>query len=338
MSEPFVVWGLFLLLAAAIGYIGPHLSRNGDIIAEKTGLSGTWIGVVLIATVTSLPELITGSSAVLLWDLPNIAVGDVLGACVFNLAYLFVLDFMYRTEPLYRRANQGHIVSAGFGVILIGFAGLGVLLSQDGTVPSIGHVGLTAPIMIALYAVSMRTVFDYERSNREQLSEEVAVRYPNVTLSMAGRRYVAAALGIAVTGVALPYVSSELANVMGWNTTFVGTLFVAGATSLPELVVTIAAVRLGALNMAIAGLLGSNLFNMLILAVLDFLYLPGPLFSAVSSAHTLSALSASVMAGVAIIGLQYRPKSRVLGTVGWVSLSLFVIYLVNTYILYLHGH
>jgi cation:H+ antiporter len=336
--SPLGLWGAFLLIAAAIGLIGPALSRNGDIIAEKADLSGTWVGVVLIATVTSLPELITGTSAILIWDIPNIAVGDVLGSCVFNLAILFVLDFLFRTQPLYRRANQGHILSAGFGVVLVGLAGLGILLSRDGTVPAIGHVGITTPIMILVYAVSMRTVFEYERSHREQLSEDVARHYPDVTLRAAAWRYAAAAAGIAVAGVALPQVGATLADAMGWNRTFVGTLFVAAATSLPELVVTIAALRLGAVNMAIAGLLGSNLFNILILAIEDLLYLPGPLLAAVSPAHLTSTLSAIIMSGIAIIGLQYRPQSRLLGTVGWISLMLLAIYVFNTYALYLHGH
>jgi cation:H+ antiporter len=332
------LWGYFLALAAAISFIGPHLSRNADIVAEKTELSGTWIGVILIATVTSLPELITGASAVVFWNVPNIAVGDALGSCVFNLAILFVLDFLARGEPLYRRSNQGHIISAGFGVLLIAFAGLSILLAQNGMVPAIGHIGLTTPVMIALYAIAMRSVFEYERVNLEHMSEEVTRHYPHVTLRMAVRRYVVAAIGIMVVGIALPYVASELAEAMGWNRTFVGTLLVAGVTSLPELVVTIAAFRFGAVNMAIAGLLGSNLFDILILAIEDILYVPGPLLAAISPTHTITALSATIMTGTAIIGLQYRPKSRLMGTVGWVSLALFTIYLLNTYVLYLHGH
>jgi cation:H+ antiporter len=338
VADALQLWGYFAALAIIIGVVGPHLSRNGDIIAEKTELSGSWIGVILIATVTSLPELITGGTAVTIWNVPNIAVGDVLGSCVFNLAILFVLDFLARGEPLYRRANQGHIISTGFGVLLIGFAGLSILVAQSGSVPAIGHVGVTTPIMIALYAVSMRTVFDYERKHREEMSEEVARQYPDVTLRAAVHRYAAAALGVAAAGALLPYVASELATVMGWNRTFVGTLLVAAVTSLPELVVTTAALRLGAVNMAVAGLLGSNLFDILILAIEDILYLPGPLLAAVSPAHAISALSATVMAGVTIIGLQYRPRSRLFGTVGWISLALFTIYLLYTYVLYLHGH
>jgi cation:H+ antiporter len=86
---------------------------------------------VLIATATSLPELFTGISAVTAGDSPNIAVGDVLGSGVFNLAMLVLLDELSRAEPLYRRIDQGHILTAGFGVILIGAVGAFLLLSQS---------------------------------------------------------------------------------------------------------------------------------------------------------------------------------------------------------------
>ena len=78
----------------------------------------------------------------------------------------------------------------------------------------------------------------------------------------------------------LPFVGEDLAQVMGWHKTFVGTVFVALATTTPEMVVTIAALRLGALNMAIANLFGSNLFNLALSALDDLLYLHGPLLSA----------------------------------------------------------
>jgi cation:H+ antiporter len=106
-------------------------------------------------------------------------------------------------------------------------------------------------------------------------------------------------------------------------------------TSLPEAVVTVAAVRIGALDMAIGNLFGSNLFNISILALDDLLYIHGPLLARVSPAHAVSALSAIMMTGVAIVGLLYRPKLRVFRTVGWTSTVLFVIYLLNAYLVYL---
>jgi cation:H+ antiporter len=124
---------------------------------------------------------------------------------------------------------------------------------------------------------------------------------------------------------------------MGWNNTSVGTLFVAAATALPELVVTVAALRLGATDMAIANLLGSNLFNVAILALDDLAFLRGPLLSGVSQTHPISAGCAVAMAGIVIFGLLYRPRTRLLRSVGWVSLGLFTVCLLNSYLLYLHG-
>jgi cation:H+ antiporter len=327
-----------MVCAALIGFAGPELSRSGDVIAEKTGLSHGWIGLVLLATVTSLPELITGLSAVTVADVPNIAVGDVMGSCVFNLAILIVLDLLHRDEPIYLRAHQGHILAAGFGIVLIGWAGMSILLSRNGPFLSIGHVGIYSPIIIGLYLIAVRTVFSYERNQREQFVEKVAARYADVTLRQAVRRYLLAAAALVAAGGWLPFAGADLSEAMGWNTTFVGTLLVAGATSLPELVVTIAALRIGALNMAIANLLGSNLFDILILAVDDVAFVKGPILSHVSPVHAVSAFSAVIMTGIVVVGLLYRSKTRVFRYVDWISISLFLVYLLNSYVLYVFGH
>jgi len=112
-------WLSLLVCIAAIGFGGARLSRYGDVIAEKTGLGRSWVGLVLLATVTSLPELVSGLSAVTVAGVPDIAVGDVLGSCVFNLAILVVVDFLYPQESIYSRASRGHILSAAFGIVLI---------------------------------------------------------------------------------------------------------------------------------------------------------------------------------------------------------------------------
>ena len=118
---------------------------------------------------------------------------------------------------------------------------------------------------------------------------------------------------------------------------FVGTLFVAAATSAPEIAVTIAAVRIGALDMAIANLLGSNLFDILIVAIDDIFYLPGPILAHVSPVHAVSAFSAVIMTGIAVIGLFYRPGGKLLRTVGWISVFLLALYLINSWVLYRYG-
>ena len=330
------VWLQFAFCVLLIGVAGSRLCRYGDVIAEKTGLSGTWIGVVMLATVTSLPELTTGISAVSFANTPNLAVGDVLGSCVFNLFIIFILDFLHRKESVYTRASQGHILSAGFGIIMLGFAGFSLLVSAQGQVVRIGHVGLYSPLILALYVLAMRTVFRYEHDARKESTEQVAEIYGHLSLQNAVIGYSVAAAVVVGAGTWLPFIGKGLADLMGWETTFVGTLFIAFATSVPEMVVTLAALRIGALDMALGNILGSNLFNVAILAVDDIFYLPGPLFDQISSIHSVSAVSAIMMSGIAIVGLLYRPKTNLFRKVGWISLFLFLVYMLNSYVIYLY--
>ncbi|MDJ0957326.1 MAG: hypothetical protein QNI91_10725 [Arenicellales bacterium] len=332
-----LIWSQFLVCLVVIGLAGVKLSQYGNAIADKTGLGGTWIGLILLATVTSLPELFTGASSVTIAGAPDIAVGDVLGSSVFNLLVIVVLDFIYRAESVYNRANQGHILSAGFCVLLIGFVGFNVLLSSIGLSFAIGHVGISSLIIIILYVVAMAIVFRHERNHYKAFVEVGADRYPSVSLRGLFLRYAVAAVFVVVAAIRLPFTAKDIAQQMGWYESFVGTLLVALVTSVPELVVTIAAVRLGAVDMAIANLFGSNLFNILVLAIDDMLYIGGPLLAHVSSIHAVSAGSAVLMTGVTIVALLYRVKKRVLKTVGWASIFLTTLFLINAYVVYLYG-
>lgn len=332
------IWLQFALCLVAIGMAGYRLSLYGDMIAEKLELSRTWIGVVMMASVTSLPELVTGVSSVSVAQTPDIAVGDVFGSCVFNLLLIVILDFLHRQESVYTRAHTGHALSAGFGVILIGFVGMNLLMAQQDRVPAVGHVGLYSPVILLLYALAMRTVYRYEQMRALPAADVADRRYQHLTLRQAAIGYGVAALVVVAAGTWLPFVGKALAAEMGWSEGFVGTLFVAVVTSLPEAAVSITAIRLGALDMALGNLFGSNLFNMVILAIDDIAYLPGPLLSGVSPAHAVSALSAMMMSGIVIVGLFHHPKKRLFKTVGWASLFLLCVYLLNTFAIYLNGH
>lgn len=117
-------WLQFLDCAAAISIAGYRLCRDGERIGRAKGLTESWVGLAMLASVTSLPELVTGVSAVSMAHAPNIAVGDALGSCVINLAFLVVVDFVFRAAPLYRATSSSHILPATFGVVLLGFIGL----------------------------------------------------------------------------------------------------------------------------------------------------------------------------------------------------------------------
>lgn len=336
MTTVLMPWLKFAICAAAIGLAGPVLTHYGDVIARLTGLSRTWIGLALLATATSLPELFTGLSAVTVANTPNIAVGDALGSCVFNLVMLVLLDALSRDEPVYRRIDQAHILTAGFGVILIGSAGAILLMGGNGQSFRLLHIGGYTPIIIVLYFVAMRAAFVYDR--RGKPASPIVRDESGATLGTAVTRYFAAAAVVVIAGAWLPFVGGEIAETMGWQTTFVGTLLIAGATSLPELVVTLSALRLGAIDMAIGNLLGSNLFDILVLAIDDLAYTKGPLLASVSPAHAISAFAAVIMSGIFIVALLYRPETCFRGTIGWVSLALLAVYLLSSYAVFLHGH
>lgn len=327
------VWLQFVLCVGVIGVAGVRLSRYADAIAGHTGLSRNWVGLILMATVTSLPELATGLSAVTVAAAPDIAVGNALGACVFNLATLALLDIGYRKGSVYAQAGAGHVLSAGLGVILLAGAALAILLTAQGAMPSIGHVSLASPAILALYLVAMRALYLTEQRN---VSAPAAVP-PAMTLKSAFMGYGVTSAFIVAAGIWLPFVGVELARVMGWSNSLVGTLLVAFATTVPELATTLGALRIGAIDLAIGNLLGSNLFDVLILAIDDFAYLPGPIYAHVSPVHAVSAIAACLMSGVVIVALAYRPMTRVWHLASWASISLLTLYLLNAVIQLLHG-
>lgn len=331
-------WFYFLVCVITIGVAGTLLTRYGDAIADKTGLGGTWIGLVLLATVTSLPELAAGISAVTIGDLPDIAAGDVFGSCAYNLLLLVLLDYLQRTMPLYAHARRGHVLSAGFGIVLLGFTGLSLMLTQFGVSLSYLNIGIYTPVIILLYGVAIRTVFMYEKARIADFVEKEPDRYPGRSLRNLAARYTVAALFVVTAGILLPHIAAHIATQMGWTQSFVGTLFAALATSLPELVVTIAAVRIGAVDMAIGDLLGSNMFNILILAIDDIFYAKSPILESVSPIHLSSSISAMTMTGAAIIGLYFRSRHLIFNRLAWTSIFLLAVYAMNAWVLYSHDH
>lgn len=331
------VWLQFLTCGLIIAVAGTQLSRYGDVIADKTGLSGNWIGLILLASVTSLPELITGVSSVTLAKAPDIAVGNILGSCMVNLLMLVLIDCLYRKEPFYRNLSGVHILSASLLVIMLSITGASILLKEAVRLPSIGHVGFYSILIFFVYGYAVRAIIAHEKSQPE-VPAASHDRYPKLSLRSAVVRYIVAAFVVIAAGVWLPVVAVELATVMNWHGSFVGTLFVAGATTLPELAVTVAAVRIGALDMAVANLLGSNMFNITILGIDDIFYLDGPLMLAVTSTHAISAFTALCMAGLGLAGFTLKPESRISNGITWISLGMVAVYIFNAYVLFSQGH
>ncbi len=327
------LWLAFILCTSAIVYAGTRLSRYGDIIAEKTGLGRTWIGVVLMASVTSLPELVTGISSVTYAGVPDIAVGDVLGSCVFNMLILAVLDAVYRPMPICAKAQQGHVLSAGFGMLLLSVVAMSIFFAS--AVPPLGWIGIYSLIFIVIYLFAMRMVYFYEKKQIALFIKEAAIelQYGDITARSAVVNYAVNAAIVIVAAMFLPKIGEGIAETTGLGQSFVGNIFIAISTSLPEVVVSLAAVKMGAVDLAIGNLFGSNIFNILILGIDDVLYVKGPLLSFVSQNHAISALSAIMMTAIAVIGLTYRAEKKPM-FLAWDSVGIVFVFLINLGMLY----
>lgn len=329
-----LLWFGFIICTLAIVYSGTRLSKYGDIIAEKTGLGRTWIGVVLMASVTSLPELVTGISSVTYADVPDIAVGNVLGACIFNMVTLSLLDAIYRPMPISAKAHHGHVLSAGFGILLLGIASTSLFLG-DKILP-LGWIGAYTVLLVGIYFIAMRLLYFYEKRQIAAFIKEMAVelKYEKISTKTAVVNYVINAVIVIIAAIFLPEIGKGIAKSTGLGQTFVGTILIAISTTLPELTVSISAVKMGAIDLAVGTLFGSNIFNIFILAVDDMLFVKGPILSFVNASHIISALSAILMTAIAIIGLTYRSEKKKL-LLAWDSIGILLVYIANIMLLYM---
>ena len=206
-----MAWLEFLALALVIAAGGYWLSRFGDVIAERTGLSGSWIGLILLSTVTSLPELVTGVSAVTVAHAPNLAVGDVLGSCVYNLLILAAVDLLHRGSPMFSSASLGHVLSANFGAVLLGLVGLNLLLAGHADGLSIGRVGVITPVMILANCAGSTLLTSIVRK-RGFSTRGPAGRTNSIPLSFSTRAGVSVVLSVVGSLPSMETRSSPFAN------------------------------------------------------------------------------------------------------------------------------
>lgn len=324
-----VPWIGFLACAAAVAWSGSRLARLADRLADVTGLAHAWLGLVLMATVTSLPELFVGVASAGVQGNADLAVGNVLGACVFNLLILSVLDALHRGPGLLRAASPDQVLSTSFGVVLFALVGLGLFLPDQYRIA--GWVGILSLVFLAVYLVAMRMVYQQMRPSAPRVESGGAEDETGMREALV--RYAVHAGVVIVAALLLPGFAEQIAERSGLKASFVGTLLLAVATTLPEGAVSIAALRLGSVDMAVSNLLGSNLFNIAILAIDDLVYEEGVLLKDASDAHLITVFSTLVMSAIVIVGLTFRstPKRYLLA---WDTFLIALVYVVNLVLLY----
>lgn len=321
----------FGICAVIIILSGIRLSKYGAIIAEMTGLSRAWVGLFLVASITSLPELITGISSVTMVSAPDIAVGDVLGSCCFNLLILSVLDAFIKPQPLLSIVRRGHILTGAFGIIALSAVVINMLYVS--IIPAIGWLSTGSIFFLLFYLLALRLTYQHEKRDPE-ITRPPSKSTNDINLSSAYSRYFLNAVLLVIGAAALPFFATNMASLYQLEQSFVGTLFVAAATSLPELVVSIAAVRMGTVDIAVGNLFGSNIFNIVILSIDDAFYSGGLLLASANPNHMLSALAAIMMTSVAAVGMTYRPERKriILATDSLVILFIYLLLVAALYV------
>lgn len=330
-----MVWLYFVICVILILFFGTKLSRYGDIIAEKTGLGGVWVGLLLLAIITSLPEIITGISAVAMVGGnkgADLALGTIFGSNMLNLFLLAILDTACKQGSLLSCAvaRSDHVLSALLGMVLIAFAGVIIYLSADWP-GAVGRLGVYGFILVIVYIVGSRYIFKRER--QEPLLK--APRYEETNARKAYAGFAVSALAIIGAGTWLALIGDEISTTYGLGASFVGTLLLAITTSLPELVVALSALRLGSPDMAVADILGSNMFNIGIgVFFYDLFSGEGPIFSLVSKSNIFTAGVVVLMTLVVILGLVKRPKGKTFRWASWYSVLLAALYLGGAYVIF----
>jgi len=331
-----LVWFKFLLCLIIILFSGTKLARYGDAIAEKTGLGGLWIGLVLLAAITSMPELVTGVSSVALVGLPDLAMGTLLGSCLLNLAIIAVMDILYRPSPILSQVSLRHVASAVAGIGLIALAAGGILAGKWLSVLALGWLGITSIIILILYLVAVRQISRFERGYQAPVLPASPLRYEGSSTKAVWFKFALAAASVIGAGIWLSFVGDEIAATYDWaEASFVGSFFLAISTSMPELVVTIAALRLGAIDMAVADILGSNMFNIAIILPVDLAYSQAPILSSSSPVHLITAVLAIVMSLIVIVALRFRQQRKTFFVISWYGLVLIGLYILGAYTLFI---
>lgn len=305
--------GQFVLLAAGVALAGVVLALAADAIAEATRLGRLLVGSLLLAGATSLPELSVNLAAVRA-GLPDLAVGNLCGACLMNLLVLAVLDLFHRApHGMLSRESAAHALSATLGIALAAITATGILTAEHLPRAALLGLGPTTWVLGATYLLGARLIFLDQRIAARSLADEQGrpvVGSPRRALVRSGATFAAAAAVLVVLGPRLARVAGGIAEASGLGESFVGTVLLAICTTLPEIVTSVTALRLGAFDLAIGNVFGSNALNLALLVPLDLVY-PGLLLADVSTLHAVTALGVIIATAITVLGQLYHAEKRI---------------------------
>ncbi len=268
----------FIATAAVVVLAGIRLSIYGDALGDRTGLGRGLIGLVFLAAVTSLPELVVSLTSVIKCVDPaqgaDLATGNMLGSNVFNLLILALMALLFPRKFDPKSMDSPHTDSTRYGLVMLALFIIAFSLNYETTVPALHCSWLTLTLPIAYGFILAREHRQHTQAEEKEdhlpaetkLARLPAVHFYSVLLGLCAL--------IIGGGILLSILGSRMAlppeqGGFGLEASLIGTIFLAISTSLPELVISFASVRMGFLDMAVGNVLGSNMFNLLIIFAAD---------------------------------------------------------------------
>ncbi len=320
--------GIFALAAIIIAFGGVRLAGLADEISDRTGWGEALTGALLLGAVTSLSGTVvsvTGAAS----GSAGLAVGNAVGGIAAQTAFLAVADFFYRRINLeHAAASLGNLMQ---GTILIILLSLPIVFWAVPAYTVLGvHPGSFVLILIYIAGLKMtKSARDEPMWNPEQTHETVEDDTPTGLANLSALRlygiFGLLAVLTGVTGYVLGRSALVLADRTGIDETAIGALLTSVVTSLPELVTTIAAVRQGALTLAVSGIIGGNAFDVLFLSLSDVFYRDGSIFHAMEAKHVFLLSMSIVMSAVLVLGLMRRERQGPL-RIGFEGLATLILY------------
>ncbi len=314
-----LLWFKFIVILFLIYFSGEKLSHYGNRLSSRLGIAEGLIGVTIISAVTSLPELFTGISAVNIVKDNNMLFGEILGSCIFNLTIVSIMSFSLK------RANLFRIISEKFKrtSILSGLLLFSVAFFLKVELPSLGFIGLPSLFIILFYFGILKVIY------KKEFSPEDDNEKSNESLSNIIVKFSLASVIIILSGLYLPVLAKKIAIEMSWSSTFMGLLFIAMVTSLPELVVSYAAAKAGFYGIAIGNIFGSIIFNILIFSIVDFVSIKQTIWNIESWSNFWTAIIVGLISIFAAFSGKITKSrlSQIVVSILIIALYIFVLYL-----------
>ncbi|MDQ8203833.1 hypothetical protein [Pelagicoccus sp. SDUM812003] len=332
------LWGnvaIFAVCTLVIGVLGTRLTHIADQLADRTGVGEALVGGVLLGAVTSLSGSVLSVSAA--WNgMPELALSNAFGGMAAQMAFLAVADICYRKANLeHAAASPENMLQGALLVCVLAM----VLMASFGPEWSFFGVHPATPLMVATYAYGMylvrksrKTPMWKPKETSETRTDVPEERNQRMSLGRLLFRFSTYALALGVAGWLLQRSAAVIVDNSPLNEAVMGALFTSVATSLPELVTSIAAVRRGALTLAVSGIIGGNAYDTLFAAFSDVAYRPGSIYHTMTPTLSFWIAANLLMSGVLIMGQLFRQR-RGIGNIGFESAAVLAIYAVSSYVL-----